>query len=150
MFSTFEAIIIAALFALIGAIIGAFASSRLSSGSRANNDLSDELANTKKELDEYQQQVEDHFLETAKLVDELTKSYRDVHNHLAQGASELLNEEIIEQPLKKIQGPEDQQDVVETTETAGFAPLDYAPKDPKTKSGVLDEGFGLQKTASER
>jgi hypothetical protein len=149
-FSTFEAIIIAALFSLIGAIIGAATSARFSGSSRANSNLGEELATTKKELDQYQKQVEDHFVETAKLVDTLTKNYRAVHNHLAQGASELLNEEVIEQPIKKIQGPESEGEIIEADQPSRFAPLDYAPKSPNTRSGVLDEGFGLQKAVEEK
>jgi len=38
---------------------------------------------------QYQQQVADHFSKTAQLVNTMTNSYRDVHNHLAAGAQLL-------------------------------------------------------------
>ncbi|ROS06102.1 hypothetical protein EDC56_0009 [Sinobacterium caligoides] len=144
MFSTLEAIIIAALFTVIGAAIGIILSQQFSSNSRKNRDLSGELNSTKDELNEYQQQVEKHFVETARLVDNLTQSYRDVHNHLAQAATDLLDTTEHEQTIKKIPNPSEE--IAEVPETITSAPLDYAPKDPNIKHGVLDESFGLDKS----
>jgi len=41
---------------------------------------------------QYQQQVSDHFSETAELVNTMTNSYQNVHQHLAQGAQLLAAE----------------------------------------------------------
>jgi len=146
-FSTTETLLIAATCIIIGAIIGTFISSRLSSDSRKNRDLSGELTEAKNHLHQYQKQVEEHFIETARLVDNLTQNYREVHNHLAQGASELLDDIEEEKTLKKLPGDETRAE--KDIEAIAAPPLDYAPKDPNAR-GVLDESFGLNKAASSK
>jgi len=41
----------------------------------------------------YRKQVDDHFINTAVLLKGLTEQYRDVYQHIAQGAGELCSEE---------------------------------------------------------
>src|SRR5699024_10956259 len=43
-------------------------------------------------LNHYRDEVDHHFLETAELVNDLTQSYRAVHQHLSQGAHGLCSE----------------------------------------------------------
>jgi len=45
------------------------------------------------EHDAYRKQVDDHFVNTAVLFKGLTEQYRDVYQHIAQGAGELCSEE---------------------------------------------------------
>ncbi len=52
-------------------------------------------ASVKKQLAEYQQQVESHFAQTADLIDGLTESYRKVFEHLNDSARSLLSDEQI-------------------------------------------------------
>ncbi len=40
----------------------------------------------------YEDEVVEHFSDTAKLLNELTESYRSVHNHLATGAASLCQD----------------------------------------------------------
>ena len=45
------------------------------------------------EHNEYRKQVDDHFVNTAVLFKGLTDQYRDVYQHIAQGAGELCSDE---------------------------------------------------------
>ncbi len=47
----------------------------------------------KEEMNHYQQNVEQHLVQTAELLDELTASYKKVHDHLNHTAQSLLSEE---------------------------------------------------------
>lgn len=42
----------------------------------------------------YRQEVADHFVKTAELVNQLTDSYKEVFDHLREGADQLVDEEI--------------------------------------------------------
>jgi uncharacterized membrane-anchored protein YhcB (DUF1043 family) len=47
----------------------------------------------------YRQEVADHFVKTAELVNQLTDSYKEVFDHLREGADQLVDEEIRRQRL---------------------------------------------------
>jgi len=61
--------------------------------------LRSELAESKRENDAYRKQVSDHFTRTAMAVNQLTESYRTVHDELRVGASELCDNAATEQAL---------------------------------------------------
>lgn len=106
----------------------------------------------------YQQQVSEHFEQTAALVNEMTQRYRDVHEHLVQGAQLLCDDpkrprednparafaslsaptQPAEAPVYPVAHP------VEDHELFPFQPpRDYATKSPNDK-GTLDERFGFR------
>ncbi|MCH2557306.1 MAG: YhcB family protein [Alcanivorax sp.] len=88
-------------------------------------------------LNHYRDQVDHHFLETADLVNELTQSYRAVHQHLSRGAHDLCSETGRKKAAAK------SLDAAYEPEAPLSQPLDYAPK----AQGTLSEDFGLQKKA---
>lgn len=47
----------------------------------------------------YRREVADHFVETAQLVNRLTDSYKEVFDHLREGAGKLVDEETLRQRL---------------------------------------------------
>lgn len=47
----------------------------------------------------YREEVADHFVKTAELVNRLTDSYKEVFDHLREGADHLVDEEILRQRL---------------------------------------------------
>lgn len=97
----------------------------------------------------YQAQVSDHFVQTAHLINRLNEDYRDIHNHLAQGASELCSEDSANNLLNlSSETPESptidhQEDISEIEEIYAEPPRDYAPKSTKDQ-GTLSEEFGLK------
>lgn len=106
----------------------------------------------------YQRSVSEHFEETASLVNELTQRYRDVHEHLVQGAQTLCDDpkrprdENPARAFNNLEGPAVISSApvyapysrVEDHELVGFEPpRDYATKNPADK-GTLDERFGFK------
>lgn len=57
------------------------------------------VAEVRKELEEYRSEVSDHFVRTAELVNELTRSYKAVFEHLEGGAYQLVGEETLRKRL---------------------------------------------------
>jgi len=146
-FSLETLIMVSAIVLCIGGLIGAVISRTLMPP-EMQKDLEQRLQLSKAELDQYQQDVAQHFADTSKLVSNLTQSYKDVHDHLAKGAIQLTNAEI----SKKILDAGDQSMGIEAKnaveEIAFEPPRDWAPKVPG-QSGTLSEEFGLQDQAEE-
>ena len=95
----------------------------------------------------YEDEVVEHFSDTARLLNELTESYRGVHNHLAKGAAELCqgNGPVA---LDRLENQRDPADI--PSELASVQPpLDYAPKTSPDEKGMLNEEFGLDRNAME-
>ena len=88
-------------------------------------------------LDHYREKVDDHFLHTAELVNDMTQAYRTVHEHLSRGAQALCSEggrkRAVAKSLDSASNRENSNPVT--------PPLDYAPS---AKGGTLAEDFGLQ------
>ncbi|WP_428033533.1 YhcB family protein [Amphritea sp.] len=143
--------------ALIGYLMGR-------SGDTSNQKkLVDQLNDAQRDLSEYKEKVNNHFEKTAELVNNLTESYKQVHQHLAQGSetlcmgehspaqlsahtqakiSEPVNSEAAETEeiptvTEQITPAADEPEVVEP-------PRDYAIKGPD-EEGTLSEKYGLKK-----
>ena len=111
------------------------------------------LQETERKLDQvlqdktaYEDEVVEHFTDTAKLLNNLTERYRDVHNHLAQGAGSLCQGrgpvalERLEDGREGAEIPADMADI--------HPPLDYAPKSSPNEKGMLNEEFGIERNKS--
>ena len=57
------------------------------------------VADLRSEYDRYRGKVTEHFVETADLVNTLTRSYKRVYDHLEEGAYELVGEETLRRRL---------------------------------------------------
>ena len=51
---------------------------------------------------QFRGQVNDHFVETAELINRLTDSYKEVFDHLSQGADQLVEDRVIRQSMPKV------------------------------------------------
>lgn len=157
------------LVALVAFVVGIILGKLLSSSSAGNKEreqLAQDLAASREELDEYKSQVTEHFAKTAELVNNMTESYKDVYRHLAESSEQLgANEQYrmrigtdISKPetLTNETPPVEPTEASETVEAATEsptaessseeveAPRDYAPKTPEDKEGTLSEGYGLK------
>ena len=141
---------------LSGAIIGAIIYRLFQKDASRSRRVEQQMDDLQQKHTHYQAQVSEHFLQTAHLINRLNEDYREIHSHLAQGASELCNEEgandllsLSEAPLlsenkeerviqadAEIESEPEESDNVEP-------PRDYAPKAGEDK-GTLSEDFGLQ------
>jgi uncharacterized membrane-anchored protein YhcB (DUF1043 family) len=130
--------------------------------------LVDQLNEAQRDLSEYKEKVNGHFEKTAELVNNLTESYKQVHQHLAQGSETLcmgehspaqlssqpqpkISEQVKEEPeeeeaAEKEQIPTvtDQVDTPEDEPEVVEPPRDYAIKSPD-EEGTLSEKYGLKK-----
>ncbi|MEP5764798.1 MAG: DUF1043 family protein [Halieaceae bacterium] len=131
---------------IIGAGIGTLLSRRMSNDGRKQRELERNVDRLLQQQKDYQHQVVEHFTDTAKLLNNMAESYRDVHNHLASGASELCEDEA-GNILRRIPDTSMSQIAGEADPGAVQPPLDYAPKASPFATGVLNEEFGLDKQA---
>ena len=84
--------------ALIGAAIMRYWSPRL----KVNKEMAERLQEAEQELNSYRDEVTQHFTETSRLVNNLTQSYRDVHEHLANSAMKLTNPSVSQQFTRQL------------------------------------------------
>lgn len=152
MFSLSALIITGIAAAVVGALIAATMIKTLAPQERQNRETEKRLQQTEDKLLSYQQEVSTHFEETSRLVNQLTQSYKDVYEHLADSALKLSNPDLSRQLIDAGDGKLPQGGVSKpvTTEEdiAAEAPRDWAPKNPGEK-GQLSEDFGMEPNAEE-
>lgn len=141
---------------VVGAVIG-FLMGRSGGGAQRQAELAEKLESTQKELDSYKSEVTEHFEKTAALVNNLTNSYKDVHEHLATGAQGLCQPGSVDLAIEPSLTPKLESEAEETSseektateaeadkaEDSSEQPKDYAPKSPEDE-GTLSETFGLK------
>ncbi|MDO6564047.1 YhcB family protein [Amphritea sp. 1_MG-2023] len=145
--------------ALIGYLLGR------SGDSSSQKKLTSQLNDAQRDLNEYKEKVNGHFEKTAELVNGLTESYKQVHQHLAQGSEmlcmgehspEKLNSDVQARIAESASAAEtstaaEQSPITDEPATAAEPdvvepPRDYAPKEPD-EEGMLSDKYGLKKTA---
>lgn len=142
MFSLEILLMISAIVFCVGGLIGAVISRSLVPPEQ-QRDLEKSLDLARQELNQYQQEVAQHFADTSKLVNNLTQSYREVHEHLAKGAISLTNSEIGRDMLATGDPHLGIEAKFEMDDIKYEAPKDWAPKTPGQK-GTLSEDYGLK------
>lgn len=85
---------------ILGALIGYFIRQPTKEAKQREDQLNEQIKHKEDELAQYKQQVADHFLHTANLVNSMTESYRAVHEHLADGARTLCSDLVGVQQLE--------------------------------------------------
>ncbi len=126
---------------LIGGALGAALMYLLLPARRAQRALKRERDEARANLARHREEVDHHFLRTAELVNQMTASYRAVHEHLSAGARTLCSEQgrrlAMAKSLDSLPGyPGTEQDNAASISQ----PLDYAP----SAQGTLAEDFGLR------
>tara|TARA_R110002049_G_scaffold55813_5_gene154431 strand:+ start:2708 stop:3169 length:462 start_codon:yes stop_codon:yes gene_type:complete len=134
---------IAVIAVVIGLIVGLLMGRRSSDGAKKHRDIALKLDQVTQDKKSYEAEVVEHFTETAKLLNNLTESYREVHNQLAQGAEKLCHG-AGPVSLERLENKYDPSEI-----PAHLAhiepPLDYAPKTSPDEKGMLNEEFGLER-----
>ena len=134
-----DPLIIALLSLLIGLIIGGALGSAFSGKSKEHRLLTEELKQKKDELNTYQQNVTEHFIKTSELVNNMTQSYKEVHQHLAASAMTLTNPEVSKKLIEAGSG-DLEGSIHKDKPHLNQPPKDYTPD----VSGVLNENYGLE------
>jgi uncharacterized membrane-anchored protein YhcB (DUF1043 family) len=81
---------------LLGAVLGAATYAWTMRRDRFDRETVNRL---RAELEEYREEVTEHFVETAQLVNNLTRSYKAVYDHLEHGAYRLVGDEKLRKEL---------------------------------------------------
>ena len=123
----------------------------LFSGSKSRNGkLESQLQDLQDEFKEYQEQVGDHFSTTAHLINKLTDTYRDVHEHMANGADKLCEDDEVRNRLSDALLGSNALMAGKTNKRRNERtkpleqPKDYAPKVTPDEKGALSEDFGVK------
>lgn len=113
--------------------------------SSAPNSTQRQVDELQERLDTYQSEVVTHFNTTASLLRKLTDSYRDMQDHLSEGADRLALDEQTRQRLLAALHSETPHTHRERLNSPAFTepPKDYAPKDSDAPD-TLSENFGLK------
>lgn len=135
----------AALALVIGLGIGWMLGSQRRPAHRdAIQDLEARLEQAVEDRSEYESEVREHFATTAELLNRLTEDYRSVYQHIATGADQLCDGEVIV-PADALAKPEQGEIPPQLVDVQ--QPLDYAPRKSADEHGQLSENFGIEKTA---
>ncbi|PWG63700.1 YhcB family protein [Sediminicurvatus halobius] len=134
--TTWLMLAIAVVAVVIGFLVGRLTAPR----ERQYQETRSELERTQKERDELRSQVEDHFQHTAALFGNLSRDYRALYLHFAEGARSLgLGEEPARRLIEEARAPAD----VPQPDTPGEPPIDAAAdtgaRRPETAPGADGE-----------
>ncbi|KXF80058.1 Z-ring associated protein ZapG [Enterovibrio coralii] len=78
------------VFVIIGIVIG-FIIARLTMRDNAQQkDLKKELEKSRYELEQYRQELVDHFAQSAELLDNISRDYSKLYQHMASTSAELM------------------------------------------------------------
>ncbi len=126
---------------VLGLGLGLSIGRRTSTQSQKNREVERKLDQVLQDKKAYEDEVVEHFTNTATLLNSLTESYRDVHNHLATGAAELCQGQgpVV---LGQLEGNRDNTEIPPHLADVQ-QPLDYAPKTSPDEKGMLNESFGM-------
>lgn len=140
MYST-QIVWLIALFAALAGAAGGYILSRTLRRESRSGQTEEALRKLQEEQKAYRHRVTQHFGQTAELLSQLAGNYRDVHNHLAQGARELCDAEA----SARLRPIDERVGAIEAPATGVIEPpRDYALRN-ENKGGTLDEDFGLEK-----
>ena len=144
---------------LAGTVLGVAGCLLVVRQTRSESSIEKQLRELQEEFTAYRENVNQHFNQTTKLVNDLTKNYIAVQKHLDDAAESFaqppksfeLEEDTTaklenqREPLLPLETPttEEEQDAQFDSGIAVEPPKDYAPKSPKDK-GTLAEDYGLQ------
>jgi uncharacterized membrane-anchored protein YhcB (DUF1043 family) len=90
--------LVAAASALLGVLLGLILGRLFLPGPRHVKRLQAEIDRLGRERAEYQARVAGHFQKTGELIGRMTQSYKDVYDHLADGAQSLCGADALPKP----------------------------------------------------
>lgn len=131
---------------ILGLLIGTLLGRRMSPAAQKQREAELKLDQLLQDKQAYEDEVVEHFSDTAKLLNNLTERYRDVHNHLAKGADSLCHGRG-PVALGRLEEAGDSSEIPSHLADVQ-PPLDYAPKTSPDERGMLAEEFGIERGKS--
>ena len=130
---------------VVGLLVGIVLTRALSSPLKQRKQLGEELRQAREKQELYERDIAEHFVTTSSLVNNLTESYRNLHQHLATSAETLvspeLNHDLLAPSTSQLELDIGQLPALDTDTPE--PPKDYAPS-----QGVLNESYGLDSQSS--
>lgn len=123
--SLLNGILLAIAALIIGVLIG-----RFTVRSRDAGRLERELNTARKDMESYQGQINNHFADSAALMEQLAEQYQTLYRHMAEQSKFLAK---AEEPL--FREPEVEAAPIDETASQGLPPRDYAG----SASGLLKQ-----------
>lgn len=145
MYSLSVMIAVAVITLLLGAGAGLLVGRRTGDDARRLREAERKLDEVLQEKRSYETEVVEHFSQTARMLNALTDSYREVHNHLAKGAEHLCQDHA-PVSLGRLQDRGDDAEIPPHLASIQ-PPLDYAPKTSPDERGILAEEYGIERPA---
>jgi uncharacterized membrane-anchored protein YhcB (DUF1043 family) len=106
----------------------------------------------REESERFREQVNDHFVETAELINQLTDSYKKVFDHLSDGAERLVDEKVIRERMPEVSDQEIRLKRIGQTSSRASQPADKdqasaASAPSKAASSESDKAQGRASSA---
>ena len=133
-------LLIGLLCAVSGLVIGLLAGRTLNPREQERKAAEQKLKDAQERLKDYEHEITEHFIKTSELFNNLSQSYRDVHEHLAASAMRLTGPDASKKMVDAGFGRLEERGATLSTEMPE-PPKDYAPKVP---GGILSEEYGLR------
>jgi len=88
---------------VIGLLAGLIVGVSIAAIVMKNRDGSDEsVVSIKRENEAFRDEVNEHFVQTAELINQLTDSYKAVFDHLSDGAEKLVDPEVVRERMPQV------------------------------------------------
>ena len=135
---------------LIGGLLGSLLYHILISSKYRSGKVAEQLDELQREFVDYKEKVSDHFTSTAHLINKMTETYKDVHEHMANGAESLCEDEQVKRQMSDSLLSantllSDQSAKRKLSRiTSAEQPKDYALKTKPEDKNTLAEDFGLK------
>ena len=141
MFSLSTLVFTGFFFLLCGTALGAFLL-HIFRSNIYSRELEDRLNEAESSLQTYQRDVAESFSQTSQHISDMTRCYREMHEHLASSALKLATPEISRKILESASGLGESKNTYINAQHIE-PPRDWAPK-PVGAKGVLSEDYGLR------
>jgi len=87
---------------IAGLMIGAAAGAAVMWLMNQKRDSGESVENIRRENAQFREEVSEHFVETARLINQLTDSYKEVFDHLSQGAEKLVDDRVLAERMPQV------------------------------------------------